>query len=114
MASSFDLCKKTSTPSSPGGRLVFQVSASLAEFQRDLIRERTNAGLTAARARDRTGNRPPRLTKDQLSIAHRLYEQQDMIVAQIGEILCVRRSTINRALRRDSNFTPTSGASYIS
>lgn len=46
--------------SSPGGRLVFHIFASLAEFERDLIRERTNAGLAAARARGRTGGRPPR------------------------------------------------------
>lgn len=43
---------------SSGGRLVFNIFASLAEFERDLIRERTNAGLAAARARGRTGGRP--------------------------------------------------------
>lgn len=90
--------------SSPGGRLVFHIFASLAEFERDLIRERTNAGLAAARARGRTGGRPPRLTKDQVTIARTLYEQQDMTVAQIGEVLGVSRSTIYRALRRDPSF----------
>jgi DNA invertase Pin-like site-specific DNA recombinase len=43
----------------PGGKLVFHVFAALAEFERDLIRERTTAGLTAARARGRNGGRPP-------------------------------------------------------
>src|SRR5918995_4230730 len=46
----------------PGGKLVFHVFGALAEFERDLIRERTNAGLAAARARGRTGGRPKVLT----------------------------------------------------
>src|SRR5699024_3654206 len=89
--------------SSPGGRLVFHIFASLAEFERDLIRERTHAGLAAARARGRTGGRPPLLTDDKLSTARKLYAQQDMTVAQIGEVLGVSRTTIYRALRRDSD-----------
>ncbi|OAV62957.1 recombinase family protein [Enteractinococcus helveticum] len=93
--------------SSPGGRLIFHIFASLAEFERDLIRERTNAGLAAARARGRTGGRPSRLTKDQLTTARKLYDQQEMTVAQIGEVLGVSRSTIYRALRRDPEFTPS-------
>lgn len=90
--------------SSPGGRLVFHIFASLAEFERDLIRERTNAGLAAARARGRTGGRPPRLTPHQVTTAKKLYDQQDMTVAQIGDILGVSRSTIYRALRQGSEF----------
>jgi len=93
--------------SSPGGRLVFHIFASLAEFERDLIRERTNAGLAAARARGRTGGRPPRLTPNQVTTARKLYDQQDMTVAQIGEVLGVSRTTIYRVLRRDPNFTPS-------
>ncbi|WP_198395050.1 recombinase family protein [Brevibacterium yomogidense] len=88
--------------SSSGGRLVFHLFASLAEFERDLIRERTNAGLRAARARGRTGGRPPLLTKDKLRTARKLYEQQDMTVAQIGEVLGVSRTTVYRALRRET------------
>lgn len=91
--------------SSSGGRLVFHIFASLAEFERDLIRERTNAGLAAARARGRTGGRPPLLTKDKLATARKLYDQQEMTVAQIGEVLGVSRTTIYRALRRDPNCT---------
>lgn len=86
--------------SSSGGRLVFNIFASLAEFERDLIRERTNAGLAAARARGRTGGRPSSLSPDKLRTAKRLYEQRDMTVAQIGEVLGVSRSTVYRALQR--------------
>lgn len=85
---------------SSGGRLVFNIFASLAEFERDLIRERTNAGLQAARARGRTGGRPASLSPDKLRTAKRLYEQQDMTVAQIGEVLGVSRSTVYRALKK--------------
>jgi DNA invertase Pin-like site-specific DNA recombinase len=85
---------------SSGGRLVFHVFAALAEFERDLIRERTNAGLQAARARGRSGGRPALLTKDKLRTARRLYEQQEMTVEKIGEVLGVSRATVYRAPAR--------------
>ena len=85
--------KKTSTPPHPGGRLIFHIFASLTEFERHLIKERTHAGLAAARARGRTGGRPPSLTDDQITTARKLYDQQDMTAAQIGEVLGVSHST---------------------
>ena len=57
--------------STPGGRLVFHVFASLAEFERDLIRERTIAGLAAARARGRRGGRPTVWTTEKLRLLER-------------------------------------------
>ncbi len=92
----FRSLQETIDTTSPGGRLVFHVFAALAEFERDLIKERTNAGLAAARARGRTGGRPSRLSADQVRTARRLYEQQDMTVAQIGDVLGVSRTTIYR------------------
>lgn len=86
---------------SSGGRLVFHVFAALAEFERDLIRERTNAGLQAARARGRVGGRPQLLTKDKLRTARRMYEQKEMTAERIGEVLGVSRTTVYRALRRE-------------
>ena len=85
--------------SSSRGRLVFNIFASLAVFERDLIRERTNAGLAAAHARGRTGGRPATPLPNKLRTAKRLNEQSDMTVAQIGEVLGVSRSTVYRALR---------------
>jgi DNA invertase Pin-like site-specific DNA recombinase len=96
----FRSLQETIDTTSPGGRLVFHVFAALAEFERDLIKERTNAGLAAARARGRTGGRPSRLSADQVRTARRLYEQQDLTVAQIGDVLGVSRTTIYRALAR--------------
>ena len=87
---------------SPGGRLIFHVFAALAEFERDLIRERTRAGLEAARARGRQGGRPLSLTDDQARTARRLYEQKEMTVSQIGKVLGVSRSTVYRALGQES------------
>jgi DNA invertase Pin-like site-specific DNA recombinase len=56
-----------------GGKLIFHIFGALAEFERNLIRERTTAGLVAARARGRTGGRPKALTGKQLAIAQSLY-----------------------------------------
>jgi DNA-binding MarR family transcriptional regulator len=56
----------------------------------------------AARARERTGGQPARLSPDQVLTARQLYEQQDMTVAQIGDVLGVSRTTVYRALRRES------------
>lgn len=104
----FKSLQETIDTTSPGGRLVFHVFAALAEFERDLIKERTNAGLAAARARGRTGGRPPRLSPHQVTAARRMYEQQDMTVEQIGQVLGVSRTTIYRTLQRDQG-TPTKG-----
>lgn len=99
----FRSLQETIDTTSSGGRLVFHVFAALAEFERDLIRERTNAGLAAARARGRTGGRPSALYADQVKAARRMYEQQEMTVAQIGQVLGVSRTTIYRALNRQSS-----------
>ena len=84
----------------PGGRLVFHIFAALAEFERDLIRERTKAGLAAARQRGRQGGRPPTGSPKQVATARQSYDPRDMTVEQIGEVLGVSRTTIYRALRR--------------
>jgi DNA invertase Pin-like site-specific DNA recombinase len=59
-----------------GGKLIFHIFGALAEFERNLIKERTTAGLTAARARGRKGGRPKALTGRRLSIARALYNDK--------------------------------------
>lgn len=86
--------------STPGGMLIFNVFASLAQFERDLIRERTNAGLKAARARGRKGGRPSLLSKQQAIEAQRIYDSRSLTVGQIATLFNVSRSTIYRALTR--------------
>jgi DNA invertase Pin-like site-specific DNA recombinase len=82
----------------PAGKLVFHIFAALAEFEREIIRERTNAGLVAARARGRVGGRKPKLTPAKLATARALYDAKSHTVAEIAEIVGVARSTLYRAL----------------
>jgi DNA invertase Pin-like site-specific DNA recombinase len=60
-----------------GGKLIFHVFCALAEFERDLIRERTQAGLAAARVRGRRGGRPKALDEKKLALAVSLYNDQN-------------------------------------
>ena len=83
-----------------GGILVFNIFASLAQFERDLIVERTNAGLVAARARGRKGGRPRKLTPGKIKKIRELYGQGDLSVGQIGKLYGVSRTTIYRLLSR--------------
>lgn len=78
------------------GRLVFHLFAALAEFERELIRERTIAGLEAARARGRRGGRPPKMTPAKLRMAMTLMADRRNSAAQVAEQLQVCRSTLYR------------------
>ncbi len=83
----------------PGGKLVFHLFGSLAEFERDLIRERTNAGLAAARARGRLGGRPKKLADPKkLALARQLYDVGQTDIATICQTLDISRATLYRAL----------------
>jgi DNA invertase Pin-like site-specific DNA recombinase len=83
---------------SPGGRLVFHLFGALAEFERDLIRERSLAGLAAARARGRNGGRPTVMTPAKITRACELYEQRDLTVVEIAKTLGVSRASVYRHL----------------
>jgi DNA invertase Pin-like site-specific DNA recombinase len=78
------------------GRLVFHMFGALAEFERSLIRERTQAGLAAARRAGRTGGRPPKLTEDDLETARALLANPDVGVTQIAHHLGVSPATLYR------------------
>ena len=84
--------------STPGGTLVFNIFGSLVQFERDLIRERTRAGLEAARARGRKGGRPAKLDGKQVREVRRLYGSKTVMVDQIAAMMHVGRSTIYRCL----------------
>jgi DNA invertase Pin-like site-specific DNA recombinase len=84
--------------STPGGKLVFHVFAALAEFERDLIRERTQAGLAAARARGRYGGRPSVWTPEKLAAARAMNASGEHDVASIARALGVSRASVYRAL----------------
>jgi DNA invertase Pin-like site-specific DNA recombinase len=88
-----------------GGKLIFHIFGALAEFERNLIRERTNAGLTAARARGRRGGRPKVLTGKKLSIAQDLYNRQHHI-AEILQTLKISKATLYRAIKSEEKNQP--------
>lgn len=88
----------------PGGKLIFHIFGALAEFERDVIRERTQAGLAAARARGRNGGRPKAKglnTPQKIAMAQRLYADKKNTITEICLTLGVSRATLYRYLRGD-------------
>ena len=81
-----------------GGKLIFHIFGALAEFEREIIRERTNAGLQAARARGRLGGRPKIQTVDpkKIALARKLYEDGNMPVQEICDTLHIGKATLYR------------------
>lgn len=80
--------------SSSSGKLIFHIFGALAEFERNLIRERTQAGLQAARARGRKGGRPKSLNKDKQALAVKLYDEKKHTVDQICEMMRISKPTL--------------------
>ena len=78
----------------PTGKLIFHIFASLAEFEKDIIRERTNAGLTAARIRGRLGGRPKMLNKKQIEVLKKLYYDRNTTVVDIAQIFKISKKTL--------------------
>jgi DNA invertase Pin-like site-specific DNA recombinase len=87
---------------SSGGKLVFHIFGALAEFERDLVRERTRAGLAAARARGRRGGRPKTAAfrdAKRLAMARRLYDEKQTSVNTICQMLGISRPTFYRYIQ---------------
>ena len=84
-----------------GGKLIFHIFGALAEFERDIIKERTNAGLTAARARGRKGGRPRSSLSDngKLELAMQMYTNRTRPVKDICKALGIKRSTFYKYLK---------------
>ena len=89
-------------PASVMGRAMLQIGAVFAEMERNLLRERTRAGLAAARARGRLGGRKPRLSADGLDTARRLMADPTLGMEEIASRVGVGRTTLYRALGRAS------------
>lgn len=86
---------------STGGKLIFHIFASLAEFERDLIRDRTKAGLSAARARGRKGGRPPGVDEKKKKVALALKKNPDLSVKEICGMVGISRNTYYKYTRSD-------------
>ncbi len=82
-----------------GGKLIFHIFGALAEFERNLIRERTQAGLQAARARGRKGGRPRALTGKKVAIAQELYNNKQNSIVDICKTLNISRATLYRYIK---------------
>lgn len=87
----FQCLQEAIDTSTSGGKLIFHIFSALAEFERDLIRERTDAGLKAARARGRMGGRPPMLDTRQINRMIEMYDEQKNTVAEICKIYNISR-----------------------
>ena len=83
-----------------GGKLVFHLFGALAEFEWSLIRERTRAGLEAARVRGRQGGRPRKLTDEQMRQAAVLLSDKSVDVGEVSRTFGVHRTTLYRQLKR--------------
>jgi DNA invertase Pin-like site-specific DNA recombinase len=85
-----------------GGKLIFHIFGALAEFERNLITERTQAGLEAARARGKKGGRPRVLTDTKAAHARELYQnRKDSSAAEISKSLGISRATLYRYVREN-------------
>lgn len=82
------------------GRVMFHMLAAFAQFERDIISERTKAGMKAARARGHRGGRKPKLDAKKIKAAIAMLEDPRVTMAEVAETLHVGRSTVQRALAK--------------
>ena len=90
----------------PTGKLIFHVLGALAEFERSLIRERTRAGLAAARARGRIGGRPRVLNAKKVVLLNSMLRDKSNSVADVSQALGVSKATIYNYVKEDHNPKP--------
>ena len=84
---------------SSSGKLIFHLFGALAEFERNIIKERTLAGLQAARARGRKGGRPPSLDAEKRKLAVKLCNDKNYSVNQICQVMGISKPTLYKYLR---------------
>lgn len=89
----------------PTGRLTLHLFASIGQFERDLLVERTQAGLVAARSRGRRGGRPTVMTTEKIAVAKAMYASGDHDVTTIARVVGVSRASVYRALADRDAFT---------
>ena len=82
-----------------GGKLIFHIFGALAEFERDIIKERTQAGLAAARIRGKLGGRPKALSPEKIKLARKLYADTSTSVREICNMLGISRHTLQRYVK---------------
>lgn len=100
---SFKSLQENIDTTSSGGKLIFHMFSALAEFERDLVRERTDAGLKAARARGHMGGRPSLLDNRQIKRMIEMYDEQKNTVAEICKIYEISRPSFYNYLKRQKH-----------
>jgi DNA invertase Pin-like site-specific DNA recombinase len=83
-----------------GGKLVFQIFGALAEFERNLIRKRTNAGLAAARARGKVGGRKEKLNSSKIDTLKKMYASKDHTIKEICSTMGISKPTLYRYIEK--------------
>jgi DNA invertase Pin-like site-specific DNA recombinase len=83
-----------------GGKLFFHIFAAIAEFEKDIIKERTLSGLEAARARGRRGGRPAKLTPNQVQMVKNLYNDKSNTLDDICSMFKISRITLYRTVKK--------------
>ena len=86
-----------------GGKLIFHIFGALAEFERNLIQERTKAGLAAARARGKKGGRPKALNEQQRALVIRLYNERKNSIKEICEMMNISKPTLYSYLQQEKS-----------
>ncbi|PIZ05247.1 MAG: resolvase [Gammaproteobacteria bacterium CG_4_10_14_0_8_um_filter_38_16] len=84
-----------------GGQLIFHIFGALAQFERELIRERTQAGLKAARVRGRMGGRPVQLNTQEIRKLKKHYDKGDLSVMEICKLFNITKPTLYRYLKNE-------------
>jgi DNA invertase Pin-like site-specific DNA recombinase len=103
---SFESISDKMNTSTSQGRLIFNIFGSLAEFERELIKERTNAGLSAARARGIKGGRKPGLTeaiKSKAASIKVVYDRKDKTIKEICTVFNISAATLYKCLRYEAD-----------
>lgn len=99
----FKCLKESIDTSTSSGKLIFHLFGALAEFERDLIRERTEAGLNAARTRGRLGGRPPLLESKKINRIFQLYNEGQSTVSEICKIFNISRQSFYNYLTKQKS-----------
>ena len=89
-------------PTDPMGKMFFNILATFAEFEADLIRIRTREGMAIARAKGKLKGKPPKLTSKQHRELDRMYQTGEYSISDLSELFSVSRATIYRSIRRVS------------
>ena len=94
-------------PADPMGKMFFNILATFAEFEVDLLRMRTREGMAVARAKGRLRGRQPKLSPKQQTELRRMHATADYTIADLAELFTVSRPTVYRTLQRETG-SPTS------